>query len=203
MRKKSHISLAGYLVREMDLEEFDRHKKAFYLGSILPDLTPKMITSPHEFQTSYQELKGRIQTLLQDARSGEYKERVLFRRMGVVMHYLADYFTFPHNVTYDGNLKDHCLYERDMKHALRSYVRTPEAQEIFRLQQMRQGQIRTTGELFSYIEQMHRAYLKQPHSAQDDCRWIVELCSWVMIGLVNIIASFGAFGEPVEYHCAG
>ena len=51
MRKKSHISLAGYLVREMNLEEFDRHKKAFYLGSILPDLTPKMITSPHEFQT--------------------------------------------------------------------------------------------------------------------------------------------------------
>ena len=34
MRKKSHISLAGYLVREMNLEEFDRHKKAFYLGSI-------------------------------------------------------------------------------------------------------------------------------------------------------------------------
>ena len=73
MSKKSHISLAGYLVREMNLEEFDRHKKAFYLGSILPDLTPKMITSPHEFQTSYEELQGRIHTLLQDARTGDYK----------------------------------------------------------------------------------------------------------------------------------
>ena len=102
-----------------------------------------MITSPHEFQTSYEELQGRIHTLLQDAGTGDYKERVLFRRMGVVMHYLADYFTFPHNVTYGGSLKDHCLYERDMKHALRSYVRTSEAQQIFRLQQMRQGQIRT------------------------------------------------------------
>ena len=203
MRKKSHISLAGYLVREMNLEEFDRHKKAFYLGSILPNLTPKMITSPHEFQTSYEELQGRIHTLLQDAGTGDYKERVLFRRMGVVMHYLADYFTFPHNVTYGGSLKDHCLYERDMKHALRSYVRTSEAQQIFRLQQMRQGQIRTANELFAYIERMHRDYLRHPHSAQDDCRWIVELCSWVMIGMVNIIASFGVRGEPVEYHCAG
>ncbi len=72
-------------------------------------------------------------TLLQDAGTGDYKERVLFRRMGVVMHYLADYFTFPHNVTYGGSLKDHCLYERDMKYALRSYVRTSEAQQIFRL----------------------------------------------------------------------
>ena len=187
----------------MNLEEFDRHKKAFYLGSILPDLTPKMITSPHEFQTSYEELQGRIHTLLQDAGTGDYKERVLFRRMGVVMHYLADYFTFPHNVTYGGSLKDHCLYERDMKYALRSYVRTSEAQQIFRLQQMRQGQIRTANELFAYIERMHRDYLRHPHSAQDDCRWIVELCSWVMIGMVNIIASFGTLGEPVEYHCAG
>ena len=90
-----------------------------------------------------------------------------------------------------------------MKHALRSYVRTSEAQQIFRLQQMRQGQIRTANELFAYIERMHRDYLRHPHSAQDDCRWIVELCSWVMIGMVNIIASFGVHGEPVEYHCAG
>lgn len=102
---------------------------------------------------------------MQDAGTGDYKERVLFRRMGVVMHYLADYFTFPHNVTYGGSLKDHCLYERDMKHALRSYVRTSEAQQIFRLQQMRQGQIRTANELFAYIERMHRDYLRHPHSA--------------------------------------
>ncbi len=68
---------------------------------------------------------------------------------------------------------------------------------------MRQGQIRTANELFAYIERMHRDYLRHPHSAQDDCRWIVERCSWVMIGMVNIIASFGTLGEPVEYHCAG
>lgn len=119
------------------------------------------------------------------------------------MHYLADYFTFPHNVTYGGSLKDHCLYERDMKYALRSLMcaRLRHSRSS-RLQQMRQGQIRTANELFAYIERMHRDYLRHPHSAQDDCRWIVELCSWVMFGMVNIIASFGTLGEPVEYHCA-
>ena len=111
MRKKSHISLAGYLIGELESEQLDRHKKAFYFGSILPDLTPKMFAVPHEFQTSYRELQEKVLGLIAYVQTGEGKERVVWRRLGVVMHYLADYFTFPHNTVFDGNLKDHCLYE--------------------------------------------------------------------------------------------
>ena len=35
--------------------------------------------------------------------------------LGVIIHYIADYFTFPHNDHYPGNVKDHCYYERDLK----------------------------------------------------------------------------------------
>lgn len=193
MRKKSHISLACYLVQEMDSKDLLKHKKAFYLGSILPDLTPKMITSPHEFSTSFEDLKQRIRGLIFDAQIGMHCERVLWRRLGVVMHYLADYFTFPHNSTYEGNLKDHCLYERDMKHALRTYVRTEEAQQIFREQQMYLKKSTSLAELFREIEQTHHRYLSHRHSVPDDCRWIVEMCSRVLIGLVSIM-----FGEGVR-----
>lgn len=133
MRKKSHIALAGFLVREMDDANMQKHWKAFYFGSILPDLTPKMITDPHEFDSSYLELKRRIAKLLSEAREHACKEGTLFCRLGVVMHYLADYFTFPHNTTFEGNLKDHCLYERDMKHELRARIQTEEAIEILKI----------------------------------------------------------------------
>lgn len=189
MRKKSHISLAGYLVRELGLEELAKHKKAFYLGSILPDLTPKMITSPHEFETSYEGLQESLHSLVAEAGEGEYKERVLWRKIGVVMHYLADYFTFPHNTTYDGNLKDHCLYERDMKYQMREYVRTQEAARIFRFQRHRENRITDIGELFGYIEETHRKYLSKEHSVADDCRMIIELCSRVLISIVHMIGA--------------
>ena len=190
MRKKSHIALAGYLVREMDDVNMQEHWKAFYFGSILPDLTPKMITDPHEFDSSYLELKKRIAKLLSEAREHACKERTLFCRLGVVMHYLADYFTFPHNTTFDGNLKDHCLYERDMKHELRVRIHTEEAVQIFECQQKKQNQIRTAAQLFDYIEEMHRTYLKRRENLADDCRWIMEMCSWALIGLVNIISGY-------------
>lgn len=38
MRKKSHISLARYMVENLKDEELKHHKFSFYLGSILPDI---------------------------------------------------------------------------------------------------------------------------------------------------------------------
>ena len=36
MRKKSHLSLAGFLVQGMDNEVLSRRWRSFYLGNILP-----------------------------------------------------------------------------------------------------------------------------------------------------------------------
>lgn len=197
MRKKSHISLAGYLVREMRLEELLEHKKAFYLGSILPDLTPKMFAEPHNFMTSYEKLREDMEQIAEHGAGGGYKERVIWRNIGVVMHYLADYFTFPHNSTYDGNLKDHCLYERDLKYWLRGFVRTPEAMMIFREQRMVVRHITSLSELFVSIEQMHEAYLAGDHTVEDDCRWIVAMCSRALLYFASVLGAQGA-GKPVS-----
>ena len=135
MRKKSHISLAMYLVRELKLESLIKHKKAFCLGAILPDLTPKMITSPHEFETSYENMKDFVRNIFAENADSEWKERVLWRRIGVALHYMADYFTFPHNTSFSGSLKDHCMYESlealfsFVKKRHRAYMQAPHSVE--------------------------------------------------------------------------
>ena len=43
MRKKSHISLARYMVENLKDEELKHHKFSFYLGSILPDIKPSFL----------------------------------------------------------------------------------------------------------------------------------------------------------------
>ena len=120
MRKKSHISLAMYLVREFKMEGLEKHKKAFCFGSILPDLTPKMVTSPHEFESTYDDMQDFVRYIFTEGIDEEWKERVLWRRMGVVLHYIADYFTYPHNTSFEGTLKDHCRYESEMKYYRRA-----------------------------------------------------------------------------------
>lgn len=202
MRKKSHISLAGYLVRELEIAELADHKKSFYFGSILPDLSPKMIKAPHQFEGTFDELCGLIREILTEEVSGYWSERVLWRRIGVVLHYLADYFTFPHNTSFEGSLKDHCLYERDMKYWMRVYVRTPEAKQIFRNQRKEARQIESAEELFAYIAGMHGSYMEGEHSVEDDCRWIIRLCSSVLIALAVMLDEGREFSPQFRYHYA-
>ena len=202
MRKKSHISLARYLVREMKLDGLEKHKKAFYLGSILPDLTPKMITSPHEFSTSYDGLRCTIRSIAAEGVEEEWNERVLWRRVGVVLHYVADYFTFPHNTSFNGNLKDHCIYESEMKYYMREFVWTPEAKRIFRDAKRRAHNMKNTEELFAYIEEMHSSYMQDIHSVANDCRQILSLCATVTVVLAEFACTALELGFQTDYRCA-
>ena len=202
MRKKSHISLARYLVREMKLDGLVKHKKAFYLGSILPDLTPKMITSPHEFSTSYDGLQCTIRSIAEEGLEEEWNERALWRKVGVVLHYVADYFTFPHNTSFNGNLKDHCIYESEMKYYMREFVWTPEAKRIFRDAKRRAHNMKNTEELFAYIEEMHSSYMQDIHSVANDCRQILSLCATVTVVLAEFACTALELGFQTDYRCA-
>ncbi|MDO4321106.1 MAG: zinc dependent phospholipase C family protein [Lachnospiraceae bacterium] len=202
MRKKSHISLAMYLVRELKLEGLEKHKKAFCFGSILPDLTPKMLASPHEFETTYSDIQDFVRYIFTEGIDDEWKERVLWRRLGVVLHYMADYFTFPHNTSFEGNLKDHCLYESEMKYCLRAYVWTPEANRIFREAGRRAQGITSLEALFAYVESSHRRYMRAEHSVEDDCRQILSVCTTVFLVLVEMAYAENMVVETPGYRCA-
>ena len=120
MRKKSHILLARYLADQMQTTaSLQSHRKAFCLGSILPDIKPSFITKRHEFYGTFEDVKKRMRELA-DIRPDESNQRVYWRRFGEVIHYMADYFTFPHNKTYTGTLAQHNHYEKVLKNRLKS-----------------------------------------------------------------------------------
>lgn len=186
MRKKSHIALAQYLLQQDCGQEMMKHKKAFYLGSILPDLNPKMFAAPHEYATSYEGFQVQVRRLT-EGWAVYHNPRAFWRRLGIVLHYLADYFTFPHNTTYGGSLADHCAYEGDMKHRLREYVRTKEAADLFRHYKCEKKRLASVEELFVYIEEAHSRYLDSIHTVESDCRWIVEMSTVVLLSVVFLM----------------
>lgn len=202
MRKKSHVSLAGYLVRELDLENLTRHKKSFYFGSVLPDLNPRMFKEPHTFDGTYEWFQAYVCQIVTDGEMGECRERVLWRRIGMALHYLADYFTYPHNASFEGGVKGHCLHERDLKYALRRFVRTPEALRIFEMQKKAAGDITELPQLFEYIERQHEKYLQQSPSVAGDCRWIVQLCSMAMLVIAELACIEQDTSDALLWRCA-
>lgn len=182
MRKKSHISLACYIVRNTEAEQLLQHRKAFYLGSILPDCKPSFLSTKHEFNGTFPMVKKSISRLIEDQGLYEKNQRAFMRHLGEVIHYLADYFTFPHNTIYPGNLKDHCVYEGELKLALREYLRSGRADE----EQTELVSFDSKHQLFEFIQKRHDEYLRIQHSIEEDCRYIVSLCRQVVAAVIQL-----------------
>ena len=60
MRKKSHISLARYIVNSLDDKELKKHRFSFYMGSVLPDIKPSFIYKRHEINGTFPYVKTHV-----------------------------------------------------------------------------------------------------------------------------------------------
>lgn len=187
MRKKSHISLAKYIVGSLEEQDLVRHKKAFYLGSILPDCKPSFLTVKHEMEGTFPKLQRDLKRLVELRQSSKINMRVFYRNLGEMIHYIADYFTFPHNAEFTGNLKDHCIYEKHLKKSLKDYIQSGEARRnqphILKSVQ----NLNSVEAICNFIRKNHDAYIKLKNTVEEDCRQIVSLCHQVVEAVLLLI----------------
>lgn len=183
MRKKSHISLSRFLITNIDKEELTSHRKAFYFGSILPDCIPSFVTRRHTFDDTFYIVKKEIEKILEGHNLTDEIDARFCRKLGVVTHYIADYFTFPHNKNYPGSLKDHCKYEKLLKHQLKEYVQRLNSRQT----RDEESGFTTLEDLFIYIEQIHNKYLTKLSEVKKDIVYIVETCVQVVDAILRLI----------------
>ena len=186
VQKKSHILLARYLADQMPANEsLQSHRKAFCLGNILPDIQPSFVTKRHEYFGTFDEVQGKIRRLVQSGAG--YNDRVFWRRSGEVMHYIADYFTFPHNKTFDGTLYQHNTYEKHLKNELKAFVLEGKA-DVYTEKEIH---FETLNQLLQYIKEHHRRYLNCKRNIDDDIHYILTVCYQVFQGLFQLCRKNG------------
>ena len=120
----------------------------------------------------FPQVKREIERLSSDYQK-KYKRQKskYYRNLGQVTHYLADYFTFPHNKIYPGNLKDHCAYEEKLKISLREYLKTPEVLEHAK----KTIEFQTPEALIAFIQKSHDEYLERKKGVEEDIKSIVVM----------------------------
>lgn len=175
MRKKSHISLARYLMNSEGMESIKSHKGVFYIGSVLPDCLPSFIVRKHTIEDSFDVVEKEFRKMVSHYDPTEGLDRRFFIHLGVITHYVSDYFTFPHNANYDGKLKDHCIYEEELKHAIRSYIKSPEA-----VRKRLGERVHSPEMILEFIQRMHQIYSETSSAVTRDCEYIVCLCHTIV-----------------------
>lgn len=184
MRKKSHISLARHIVATTDDAELKKHRFLFYIGSVLPDIKPSFLYKRHEMTSTFPAISKHIERLSEGEKVLKHKNRKYYLDLGQISHYLADYFTFPHNRTYPGGLKDHCSYEEKLKLDLREYIKSGRAAK----QQIKKEKFENAKELCDFIQRAHDDYLAHKHDVEDDIRHIVEVNRKALAGMMDVLA---------------
>lgn len=191
MRKKSHISLAKHIVNISDVPSFDKHRKAFYVGSVMPDFKPSFLTKRHEINETFELVEKRICKLTQGYDNPKELSAMYFEKLGEVVHYIADYFTFPHNKEYHGTMAEHCVYEGELKHKLRAYIRDFDEKKLqvwkrnLKLQDLERFQ--SVADICDFLKEEHRQYIRRGHhSVEEDCKYIVGICSKVAMAILHV-----------------
>lgn len=155
----------------------------FYIGSLKPDCKISVVTVPHTFIGTYDMIKEKIENLYRRMEQGYSLDYSGCVQLGEIIHYIADYFTFPHNNHFDGSMMEHCHYENDLKIALRKFIWREETIAIRRNIQVFQSK----EEIFQFIEEKHQQYCMNKSDVLNDCRFILQVCMEVMASLIAIL----------------
>ena len=178
MRKKSHMELGNYLIRQYLSGLPGSHKTAFLFGCIQPDKNPITYLKGsiryqwfrgHNYPNTHRFMKRISRRLEQKGRLHIWD----YYTLGKLIHYTADAFTAPHNVSYKKSLSDHRLYEASLQAYFLPY-----------LQRCPRLDIRIVPNIMEEIINRHNDYRSHASAIENDARFALEACCCVLTALL-------------------
>lgn len=174
----NHLQLARALAAESDtLQKHGFRRTLFLLGNILPDFlfftylrgfgnSRRWIghSLPHSTPAIESNLKKRLSVGLRTGHDAF--------RLGILLHYLADSFTYPHTQRFAGRQKQHSRYERELSKIFPRFLHL----------------VRKTDPAANadFLNEARRAYSALPASPETDSEWIVRVCSAIFFAVGSI-----------------
>lgn len=180
MKAKSHQQLGRYLAQKYMDNAPRRYIWAFLIGCTEPDKNPTTYFKGsirgqwlrgHNWGNS-QRYMGRISTKL------EQKEQLRlldFYKIGKLIHYTTDAFTYAHNESFHESLKGHYNYEILLQRYFIRYLANAPASKRVRYESV-----------MDTIQAYHLDYACRPAGVHTDSRFTVIVCCAVLdLLLVN------------------
>ena len=143
------------------------------LGSILPDLDRRMSKIPHEIDAALPLVENIVTNF-----SNQFCENTIFKRitkslqMGVICHFISDYFCNAHTSRFKGSIYQHHVYEfRMMWHMKRSKRFVIHKNSI---------EMNRTKDILAYLERAQVIYMSEQVGFVTDLRHAMG-CAVILI----------------------
>lgn len=164
METKSHAALGRYLLERSLRAVTAAERRAFLFGCVEPDfnLATYLRGIAHDRRPRghhYANTAPCIGRLADRLERGRAAGALYYFRLGQLMHYVTDSFTWPHNEGFTDSLRAHARYEQALQPLFCGALRSadPIPAQLVR------------GPLSGWLAELHRKYLEAPGSMGRDC----------------------------------
>lgn len=181
METKSHLLLAKYLLKQLPHFDSALYQKTFIWGCIEPDVNIftylKGSRACQRFRGhNYNNTRKYTASLLEKLQGKRSWSLGEFFRLGKLMHYLSDAFTYPHNEHFPGTIWEHCAYEARLHEYFTTYLLSDQKKPLFK---------DLPGDMGEYIGEAHNQYLRISGDIKNDAKFITQATSRVMAALMH------------------
>ena len=187
--------MAHFLYASLQARGLSLSRVAFVYGNIAPDYVPTLYVRPHFTWTCNHMINKFVKELSSTPISAdgcigpEYS-----MRLGLLCHFVCDYFCFAHNTDFSGSVIQHITYERDLDEYLRKNclslldLNGSEAVEP----------IPSPHLILSVIAGRKHDYLHEGYTMQNDVSSAFGACLTAIISVVDLARSLPSTAEHRE-----
>lgn len=177
MKSYDHKQLAEHLTENILSAHGYLPSRFFIHGAVFPDHNPisylQGLLDGHPMKIHFTVYsKPKVRQLIEKLEKKEALSLWGYYKLGVLTHYLADAFTYPHNETFTDNMLAHAKYESQKLHsALTEHLSGGKAIPDENLQKSKN--------LWHTFCTLHSTYKQASPSPQTDLAYIIPLCEMV------------------------
>ncbi len=163
----------------------------FRAGNMSPDLPLYHSHLKHYKHQNFEYLLDMIDLLTQsnpESNVGALKNYSY--RLGVICHYLCDYFCYPHHNRryFHDKLTEHMIYERDLHKTIKKFRSSDYLPQYYLKEILLQG-TQEGFNLLLMIEEFHKDYMSETPSFHTDATYAITVSS--IVATLIVMASVG------------
>ncbi|NLI53576.1 MAG: zinc dependent phospholipase C family protein [Clostridiales bacterium] len=181
MKSASHHAMGHLLYEALTQQGYKLDRELFVLGNLLPDYLPELILNPHFTLKCQREIHIFTEALAgQPVAAGEQLPPEYALRLGILCHYMTDYFTFAHTPEFRMGLKGHGAYEQ----RLDDYFRAHYTKEASALTNHTFAACDTARDVVKEVYRMKRDYRAAERTLTRDVQFAYSACLGAMTRLI-------------------
>lgn len=177
MRKINHIELGKELSKELykNIDKKYFKYKTFVFSNIIPDCIPTFIYIRHNIKSTFKKLEK----LIKDLFLLEINTYKFWIKLGCIMHYISDYFTYPHTKIFNKGFIEHNKYEKKLRINFKSNIDISN----YNVKQ----NFQTIDDILSYIKNQQNIYYLDKNKNKSifvDIEYIGRVCKTVFENII-------------------